>query len=75
MVIFDESGPFTEEQYQQIRSRSRKNCGNCHWHDDFTGACFNGDSPHCADFTDDGHLCPQWAEGPPWKETERKEPK
>lgn len=29
-----------------------KCCGNCRWHEDFNWACFNGDSEHCADFTD-----------------------
>lgn len=51
----------------------RIRCGTCHWYDEFSGVCCNGDSPHCADFTDDDHLCPLWAEGPPWKKTERKE--
>ena len=58
---------WSKEESEKIR------CGTCHWHDDFTGACCCGDSPHCADFTDDDHLCPQWAEGPPWKKTERNE--
>lgn len=35
-----------------------ENCGECRWHEDFTGACFNGDSPHVADFTDDEQSCP-----------------
>lgn len=34
-----------------------KNCENCKWHDDFTGTCCNGDSEHCADFTDNSEVC------------------
>nr|DAG32377.1 MAG TPA: hypothetical protein [Caudoviricetes sp.] len=31
-------------------------CVGCKWHDEFTWACFNGDSEYCADFVNDG--CP-----------------
>lgn len=31
-------------------------CVGCKWHDEFTWACFNGDSEHCADFVNEG--CP-----------------
>lgn len=31
-------------------------CVGCKWHDEFTWACFNGDSEHCADFVNCG--CP-----------------
>ncbi len=34
-----------------------RKCGNCRWHEDFTGACFNGDSPYRADFTGDEQSC------------------
>ncbi|MDR0979489.1 MAG: hypothetical protein LBL91_06220 [Lachnospiraceae bacterium] len=27
-------------------------CGNCKWHENFSGACGNGNSEHVADFTD-----------------------
>lgn len=37
-----------------------KCCGSCRWHDDFTWACFNGDSPNCADFTDPEDSCECW---------------
>lgn len=60
MVILDESSQFTEEQYQSLLSRPRKNCGSCRWHDDFSWVCCNGDSPYCADFTDDDDTCDQW---------------
>lgn len=29
-------------------------CNGCKWWDDFTWACFNGDSPYCADFVNCG---------------------
>lgn len=35
-------------------------CKNCMWHDNFSWACFNGRSPYCADFTDDGCTCEYW---------------
>ena len=31
-------------------------CVGCKWHEEFTWACFNGDSEHCADFVNCG--CP-----------------
>lgn len=31
-------------------------CVGCKWHDEFTWACFNGDSEYCADFVNEG--CP-----------------
>ena len=31
---------------------NEKCCKNCRKHDDFTWACFNGDSKYCADFTE-----------------------
>jgi hypothetical protein len=34
-----------------------KTCKKCKFHDDFTGACCNGYSEHCADFTDDEDSC------------------
>lgn len=37
-----------------------RNCGNCQWHDGSTGACCNGDSRYCADFTDDDQTCDVW---------------
>lgn len=35
-------------------------CGTCRWHEDWTGACFNGDSPNCADFTNSDGYCEKW---------------
>lgn len=28
--------------------------------EDTTGVCFNGDSPHCADFTEPDQRCREW---------------
>lgn len=35
-------------------------CGTCKWHEDFNWACFNGDSPYCADFTSPDTVCLEW---------------
>lgn len=35
-------------------------CVGCMWHDEFTWACFNGDSEYCADFVNEG--CPLYEE-------------
>lgn len=37
-----------------------KTCFDCKWHDNFSWACCNGDSPHRADFTYPEQSCPQW---------------
>ena len=37
-----------------------KHCENCKYHDDFTCVCFNGDSLHRADFTDNDWCCDAW---------------
>ncbi|MGN0706603.1 MAG: hypothetical protein ACI4JC_01205 [Faecalibacterium sp.] len=37
-----------------------KKCGTCRWHEDFNWVCFNGDSPHCADFTNPDGTCPAY---------------
>lgn len=47
-------------EMDQISVRKRFNCGNCKWHDDFSWACCNGDSPYCADFTDNDAYCEQY---------------
>ena len=33
-------------------------CDTCRWWEPYNGVCCNGDSPHCADFWDDG--CEEW---------------
>ena len=35
-----------------------KCCSTCRWNELFNGVCFNANSPHCADFWDDG--CDEW---------------
>ena len=37
-----------------------KCCKNFRRHDDFTWVCFNGDSEHCADFTEPDCVCKFW---------------
>lgn len=37
-----------------------KCCATCVWYEDFNGVCFNGDSPHCADFTQPDQRCIEW---------------
>lgn len=39
-----------------------KCCSTCRWNEPFNGVCYNADSPHCADFWDDG--CDEWEGGP-----------
>lgn len=41
---------------------SEKQCSNCRWHGDFTGACCNGDSEYRADFTCSDFVCDKWEE-------------
>lgn len=41
---------------------SVKACSNCKWHEDFTGACCNGDSEYRADFTGSDFVCDKWEE-------------
>lgn len=36
------------------------NCKTCRRHDYFTWVCFNGDSEHCADFTEPECCCEFW---------------
>ena len=37
-----------------------KCCATCAWYEDYQGVCFNGDSPHCADFIDADKVCEEW---------------
>ena len=39
-----------------------KCCTTCKWYEDFRGVCFNGDSDHCADFTNPDDGCEEWEE-------------
>ncbi len=37
-----------------------KQCANCKWYEEFTGACCNGNSEHRADFVDSDKCCKEW---------------
>ena len=37
-----------------------KCCATCDWYEDYQGVCFNGDSEHCADFTEPEDVCEEW---------------
>lgn len=37
-----------------------RTCATCAWHDSFSWVCFNGDSPYCADFTQNEQKCRFW---------------
>lgn len=37
-----------------------KSCATCVWWEEFQGVCFNGDSPNCADFTDEEEVCEEY---------------
>lgn len=39
-----------------------KNCKTCKYHDDFSWVCFNPDSIHRADFTDNDFVCEVWCD-------------
>lgn len=40
----------------------KRRCKTCKWYEDFMGVCFNGDSPHCADFTESEDCCEELEE-------------
>ena len=42
------------------RASMTKCCATCRWYAEFEGACCNGDSPHCADFTEPEDCCAEW---------------
>ena len=42
------------------RPAMTKCCATCAWYEDYQGVCFNGDSPHCADFTGPEDVCEEW---------------
>lgn len=35
-------------------------CSTCKWYEEFNGACTNGESKSCADFTNEDSLCDKW---------------
>ena len=43
-------------------SKGVKACSNCRWHENFSGACCNGDSEYRADFTDNDFVYDKWEE-------------
>lgn len=49
-----------EQTEQEGESMKSKCCVGCKWHEEWTWACFNGDSPYCADFVNCG--CPLYEE-------------
>lgn len=55
-----------EQTEQEGESMKNKCCVGCKWHEERTWACYNGDSPYCADFVNCG--CPLYEE----KETNDK---
>ena len=48
------------EQIEQEGEWMKKCCVGCKWHEEWTWACCNGDSPYCADFVNCG--CPLYEE-------------
>jgi len=35
-------------------------CKNCKWYEEYTGACFNGDSENCSEYLDMYDTCEQF---------------
>ena len=54
------SAHITREQRERkfISRRNKMSCETCRWWEPYNGVCCNGDSPHCADFWDEG--CEEW---------------
>lgn len=46
------------EQLKNEKDTFQMPCDLCKYWESFQGVCFNGDSPHCADFVNDG--CDFW---------------
>lgn len=40
--------------------KDAKVCGTCNWHEDFSGACCNGNSEYRGDFTSEDDSCECW---------------
>ncbi len=43
-------------------NKGSNTCNSCSWHEDFTGACYSGDSDYRANFTDSDFVCDKWEE-------------
>lgn len=41
---------------------TRRCCGTCRWHDNYTWVCSCPDSDYRADFTDSNHVCVNYEE-------------
>ena len=52
--------PETCNLYRNKRCPYLQTCETCRWYEDFAGVCFNGDSPHCADFPVVEDACFVW---------------
>ena len=56
MKRLTERDEFGNADITGVDSADRR-CETCKWHEDYTRACFNGDSENCADFTDSDGYC------------------
>ena len=56
MSISDVIKSIEREMFNAVTEKDAK-CKNCKFHDDFSWACFNPDSPNRADFTDNNFAC------------------
>lgn len=43
---------------EKLIRRHKMSCDTCRWWEPYSAVCCNGDSPHCADFWDEG--CEEW---------------
>lgn len=55
-------------EHDALDSATKRKCGNCKWHEDYSGVCCCGDSQHRADFTDNEFVC----ECQEWRENDIK---
>ena len=58
--IRQSSGLYVDDDLNSIDSE--KQCSSCKWHEDYSGACCNGDSEYRADFTNSDFVCDKWEE-------------
>lgn len=49
--------------YNSNGANGNLTCEGCKYHDSFTWVCSCGDSPNCADFTNDGCCCYEVEDG------------
>lgn len=55
----------------KTENTTEKTCGTCMFHNDFSWACCNGDSPYVAEFMDDRNSCGYWKLN--WRELEKND--